>query len=128
MNPNSGAVNGAINVITADPNNNILTYTSNAANIVPSAAPKTLELTSLSTTSTNLQVRANYTFCVTTVNPIPVTAQVFIDFPLQFNLRSTSYPCFIASNHNNVLLPYNNATGSPSCQNTNTLRRIAVGG
>lgn len=54
VNPNSGAVNGAINVITADPNNNILTYTSNAANIVPSAAPKTLDLTSLSTTSTNL--------------------------------------------------------------------------
>ena len=54
VNPNSGAVNGAINVITADPNNNILTYTSNAASIVPSAAPKTLALTSLSTTSTNL--------------------------------------------------------------------------
>lgn len=129
-NPNvdtsTNAIKGTIDVITADANNNILTYTSNAATITPTAAAKTMKLTALKTDSTNLQVKANYTLCVQTDQPIPMNAQVFIDFPSQFTLRSTSYPCYIGADHNNVLLPYDNSTDSPKCGNTNSLRRISI--
>lgn len=102
-NPNldPAAPKGTIDVITADKNNNIITYTSNAAEISPTEAPKTMRLIQVSSDSTDLQVKANYTICVQTDKPIPLGAKVFVDFPNQFTLRSENYGCHISTSHNN---------------------------
>ncbi|CAD8140771.1 unnamed protein product [Paramecium octaurelia] len=129
-NPNydTGAIKGSIDVLTTDSNNNVLTYNSGAAEINPTAAPQTMKLVKLATSSTNLQVKAAYTLCVQTDISIPLGAQVFVDFPQQFTFKSSSYPCYISLDHNNALLPYDNSTSSPSCKNSNSLRRIAISG
>jgi hypothetical protein len=56
-------------------------YNNLAATAIITAAPPTMNLTSLSTDSTNLQTRSNYTLCALTDQSIPMEAMVFIDFP-----------------------------------------------
>ena len=65
-NPNydTTAIKGSIDVLTTDASNNVLTYNSGAAELDATAAPQTMNLVKLTTTSTNLQVKANYTLCV----------------------------------------------------------------
>lgn len=55
-NPNydSTAIKGSIDVLTTDANNNVLTYNSGAAELDATAAPPTMNLVKLTTTSTNL--------------------------------------------------------------------------
>lgn len=55
-NPNfdTTAIKGSIDVLTTDSNNNVLTYNSGAAEINPTAAPSTMKLVKLATSSTNL--------------------------------------------------------------------------
>lgn len=84
-NPNydsdSDSIENSIDILTTDADNNVLTYNSGAATASSTAAPQTMDLISLTTTSTNLQVKANYTLCVSTDISIPLGAEVFIDFP-----------------------------------------------
>jgi hypothetical protein len=65
-----------------------------------------MDFIKLDTDSHNLQTKSNYTFCVQTIQKIPMTAEVFIDFPRQFDMRKPSYDCDITDGHNKVLLPY----------------------
>ena len=83
-------------------------------------------MTTLSTTSTNLQAKADYSFCIQTADPISLTTEVFIEFPGQFSLRSNSYACQTDTGHDAV--KYSDTPTSPKCEIKKKLRRIVITG
>jgi hypothetical protein len=130
VNPNTdtGAAPPHIDILTLDKNGQILQYTNNAVSVSSTTAPETMDFTALSTSSTDLQTKSTYTFCVKTTQPIPIKAAVYIDFPQQFTLTQSKYPCTTAAGHSKDLLPYLGSQSSPLCSVTKSLRRIAVTG
>ena len=126
MNPNVDSA-GSFDVILRD-GSSILSYTNKAADFQTTSAPKWLNLTFLNTTSTNLQQKSNYTFCVQTDQIIPLKSSILIGFPLQFSLRQKSYTCKIASGHNATTYPLVNGVETPECTVDNQLRTVNITG
>ena len=128
MNPNSGQ-DMNFDIITRK-GSEILQYTSSppSGKFTPTGAPGFLNLTKIKTTSTNLQVKSNYTFCMETKTAIPLGACVLFEFPNQFSLRQPNYTCSIAEGHDSITLPYEGNETSPGCNATNQLRLINITG
>ena len=124
MNPNSNSASSMDIVLSQG--STIISYKTNNCTFSIDAAPQTLNLTFLNTTSTNLQQKSNYTFCVQTYNPIPKNASVLIQFPSQFSLRQSSYGCEIATGHNATTYPIINGTQTPYCTVNDQLRIINI--
>ena len=128
-NPNSKP--GQTNIGTVDirlrQGSTLISYKNTPCCLFPiTPAPQWLNLTFLNTTSTNLQQKSNYTFCVQTHNPIPLNASVMIEFPSQFSLRQKSYGCEVATGHNATTYPLVNAVQTPTCSVNNQLRIVNI--
>lgn len=126
MNPNSDS-NGSMDIILRD-GSSILSYSSKVATLATKPAPKWLNMTFLNSTSTNLQEKSNYTFCVQTKQPIPINSSVMIQFPSDFSLRQKSYGCEITAGHNATTYPIVNGVETPNCTVNNLLRTINITG
>mmetsp|Transcript_28897 Transcript_28897/g.26229 ORF Transcript_28897/g.26229 Transcript_28897/m.26229 type:complete len:235 (+) Transcript_28897:5392-6096(+) len=81
-----------------------------------------MDLTKLTTTSTNLQTKATYEICAETDGAIPANAQIFVEFPEQFTLKRNSYECGVGET--NVL----NYPSGVSCSPTANMRRFTFTG
>ena len=126
MNPNQGS-SGSYDIVLRD-GSTILSYEHNSNSLQTTTAPQWLNMTFLNTTSTNLQQKSNYSFCVETYNPIPLDSSVLIDFPPQFSLRQSSYACHISTGHNATTYPIINGTQTPNCTIDNQLRTFNISG
>ncbi|EGR29559.1 hypothetical protein IMG5_153310 [Ichthyophthirius multifiliis] len=67
----------------------IIQYTDNAASVNPKSPPSDLKMTLLETTSTALQAKASYTFCVTHLNQQAKTTQFTYIFHHNFPSKAT---------------------------------------
>ena len=122
-NPNAGTT-GAISLMTTTSSGNeTLQYASKVIPVTSTDAPKAMDLTKLTTSSTNLQAQATYQLCGATDGAIPVNAQVFINFPQQFTLRQSSYVCSTTSDNNALNYP-----SGPTCVIQNNIRRFVFTG
>lgn len=101
-------------------------FTSNLFSVITIQGAKHMPLTYLATTSLKILEKATYDFCIKVTDPIPVTASVLVDFPKQFQMRSSDYDCQLGARHDAVSLPY--VGGKPVCETSMHLRRINITG
>jgi len=121
-NPNEGTTTSGISITTRK-DGQTLGFTSNVVpSITTTVGPESMDLTKLTTTSTNLQTKATYEICAETDGAIPANAQIFVEFPEQFTLKRNSYECGVGET--NVL----NYPSGVSCSPTANMRRFTFTG
>lgn len=83
-------------------------------------------MTKVLSVSNNILVKSDYEFCVELKDPIPLEAEILIDFPQQFDIRKSSYKCELGAGHDSTALPY--PTGYLNCSINNLQRRFTIRG
>lgn len=123
-NPNEGT-SGDISFKVTDSNNQVIGYTPTGMTVAPTSPPTFWDLSSLSTTSTSLQTKSDYTLCVTTDRALSDTDEIWVTFPPQFGIRGTSYECAVGSDTENG---FTYPSSGPTCQVQNNERKFLITG
>ena len=127
-NPNYGQTY-FVDVAILDSTDTVIQFISKAFYVETIKGATYFPLSKVTSLKDQILIKSDYEECMSIAGSIPIGSTVILDFPKQFDLKKSTYKCYIGTNHDNTVLTYpSDPNNEVSCTTYPHLKRIEISG